>query len=326
MSAELKLVSEKLTTNEEFDVLSDILETLRFKGSIFFRSELASPWGITLAPMSAPRFHIAMTGNCFVGVDKSDAVRVQEMDVVVVPSGNAHWIADQPGRALISSELASEACELHQPFFQDGEITNSLICGMVQFDTESSHPILNALPPILHFEHIKPDTLTWKTIMLIDTVMSSEEKPSRIIANRLAEVLFLQLLDQFIRESEHANGFLGALKDQRIRHALLLIHQEPSYEWSLSNLGERVGMSRATLVRRFQEAIGMAPMTYLTKWRVTKAYNLAKYSQTAIERIAEEVGFGSARSLSKAFQRTYGYTPNALRLRSTDDRGTFESQ
>jgi transcriptional regulator GlxA family with amidase domain len=84
-----------------------------------------------------------------------------------------------------------------------------------------------------------------------------------------------------------------------------LIHKEPAFNWSLSSLGDQVGMSRATLVRHFREAIGLAPMTYLLKWRIMKAYNLIKYTSTPLEQVAELVGFGSARTLAKSFQTHY---------------------
>ena len=84
---------------------------------------------------------------------------------------------------------------------------------------------------------------------------------------------------------------------------------------ALASLGEQVGMSRATLVRHFRDAIGVAPMTYIANWRLMKAYKLIKYSSRTLDHIALSVGFGSARSMSKSFQRHYGCTPNQLRRR-----------
>lgn len=57
---------------------------------------------------------------------------------MMLPSGDPHWIADQPGRRLVPSVRAGEACELGEPLFQKGKITNRLICGLVHFDQEVS--------------------------------------------------------------------------------------------------------------------------------------------------------------------------------------------
>lgn len=311
---------ERLKEEGEFDVLRDVLETLRFRGSIFFRSELAAPWGMSFAQLDIPRFHIALAGDCFVGADDDEdaAVKVQEMDVVMLPKGNSHWIADQPGRKLIPSERAGEACELGNPLFQRGTITNRLMCGLVHFDQDSTHPILDSLPQILHFPELKPTAPIWVTVTLIDAEMRRARDRGGPIVDRLAEVLFLQLLNHYVTENREETGFLAALGDRRVHQALALIHREPNFDWSLSSLGERIGMSRATLVRHFQDAVGVAPMTYITNWRIMKAYNLVKYSNARLEQIAETVGFGSARTLSKAFQRHYGCTPNELRRTQGD--------
>ena len=88
-------------TEKNFDVLGDVLETLRFRGSIFFRSQLAAPWGMKLESAMAPRFHIAMDGNCVLGAgEDSTLVKLKHMDIVLLPHGDMHWIADQPDREL----------------------------------------------------------------------------------------------------------------------------------------------------------------------------------------------------------------------------------
>lgn len=304
---------ERLNDGNGFDVLGDVLETLRFRGSIFFRSELAAPWGMSLAQESFPRFHVALSGDCFVGPVDEDAVRVRQSEIIMLPGGNAHWIADQPGRKLIPSERAGEACELGNPLFQQGEITHRLICGLVHFEQASSHPILDALPEILHFPRLEATDPIWTTVTLIDAEMQRVKGQVGPIIDRLTEVLFLQLLNYHINENKEATGFLGALRDRRVHRALSLIHAEPQLDWSLSLLGERVNMSRATLVRHFQDAVGVAPMKYIMNWRIMKAHNLIKYTSTPLEQVADSLGFASARTLSRAFQRQYDCTPSELR-------------
>ncbi len=76
-------MSDRLNEAANFDVLGDVLETLRFRGTIFFRSDLAAPWGLALAPAHMPRFHIALAGDCFVRAEGSEDVNVQHMDIVI---------------------------------------------------------------------------------------------------------------------------------------------------------------------------------------------------------------------------------------------------
>ncbi|MGI9236122.1 MAG: AraC family transcriptional regulator, partial [Woeseiaceae bacterium] len=284
-------MSERLNQEPAFDVLGDILETLRFRGSVFFRSDLAAPWGMSLSEMGTPRFHIVLSGECFVGSDAHDAVKAEEADIIMLPNGKSHWIADKVGRDLVPSARAGKACELGNPLFQKGEITNRLMCGLVNYDQGASHPIIDALPEMMHFSMLESTGPIWSVVKLIDAEMQGNQNRGSRIADRLTEVLFLQLLNHYVRENEGATGFLAALRDRRVYRALALIHQEPEFNWTLATLGERVGMSRATLVRRFQDVVGVAPMAYIADWRIMKAHSLIKYSATPFENIADATGF-----------------------------------
>ncbi|MDT0618614.1 AraC family transcriptional regulator [Salinisphaera sp. P385] len=307
------MVSHQINVGRPFDILGDVFETLRFHGSIFFCSELAAPWGLALESAGTPRFHIALTGNCYVGAKAGECLHVRSRNIVLFPNGPAHWIADQPGRPLVASERAGAACELGDPFFQQGEITHRLMCGLVRYDRELAHPLLDALPHVMHFPQFEETDPIWLTVMLIEAQMRHMHDRRNPIVDRLAEALFLQLFNEHVNHHDDVTGFIAALRDRRVYKALRSIHRHPDVAWSLSSLSAKAGMSPASLVRRFRDVIGMAPMSYVTHWRLMKAYNLIKYSQQPLERIAASVGFSSARTLSRAFERHYGSRPKALR-------------
>jgi AraC-like DNA-binding protein len=261
------------------------------------------------------RFHISLNGCFFVGSSDTDdeAINVKQMEIVMLPHGGKHWIADQTGRELIPSSQAGKACELNKPLFQQGVITNKLICGQVHYDKELVHPILDSLPLILHFANIKHEDPIWMTVNLIDTEMDRSKLNKTSIVDRLTEVLFLQLLNRYLGENKEIRGFFAALRNRRIHKVLGLIHKNPEKPWTIEVLGKKVGMSRATLARQFKSAIGTPPMSYLSNWRMIRAHHLLNYSSNSIEQIAEIVGFSTARTLNKAFLRHYGYTPSELR-------------
>ena len=312
----VKKVSTRINVEgSNINVLADVLDTLRFRGSIFFRSKLAAPWGMSLQKMQNPRFHIALSGDCYIGVNHNEIINIKHMDIVLIPAGEMHWIADQPGRELTPSEQAGDACELGMPLFQSGEITNKLICGLINYDKDILHPILNAFPPALHLSNIKQNDPIWMTVMLIDAEMEKEEINQASIIDRLTEVLFMQLLNKYMSENEEVTGFFAALNDKRIYRVFESIHNNPEYPWTLDLLVEQANMSRATLIRHFKETVGVPPITYIINWRMTKAYHLIKYSTNTIEQIADMVGFSSARTLAKSFKQHYGFTPHELRCK-----------
>jgi hypothetical protein len=48
-----------------FDLLSDIFETIRLRGTLYFRTDYSPPWAITVpAYAQAARFHFVIQGRC----------------------------------------------------------------------------------------------------------------------------------------------------------------------------------------------------------------------------------------------------------------------
>jgi len=311
-------MTQRINQGTQFDILGDVLETLRFQGSIFFRSMLAAPWGMSLEITRFPRFHIALSGGFFIGIDEDKkTVEVGEMDIIMLPTGNAHWIADRPGRKLVSSAEAGSACELGNPLFQNGKITNNLMCGIVNYDTDLAHPLLLHLPEIIHIPHIKHDSPIWRIVEMIGEEQNSSVGLNGPITDRLTEVLFLKLIQEYAATADVSSGFFNVLRDKRLLKALGLLHQQTSASWSIDKLAEEVGMSRATLVRHFRESVGMAPMEYLSQWRLLKSHTMLKYSNESLDRIAGRIGYSSAQTLGNAFKRHYGYTPASLRQKTS---------
>jgi AraC-like DNA-binding protein len=309
----LKNVPQPLNdATTESDVLEDILDTLRFRGSIFFHSSLAAPWGMSLMSCAAPRFHVALEGGFYIGTSDSQ-VAVNSMEIVMLAAGDMHWIADQENRKLVTSEQAGNACELGQPLFQQGEITNKLMCGLVEYEDAISHPIINSLPSIFHLSNIQSKDSIWITVQQIDSEINRSGNKKNTIIDRLTEVLFIQLLHQYINENNHLTGFLAALREPRIVKILQLIHKNPEVHWTLDMMSEKVGMSRATLQRKFKSELNISPITYLNRWRLAKAYQLVKYSNQSLDRVADSIGFADARTLRTAFKRQYNTTPSELR-------------
>jgi AraC-like DNA-binding protein len=296
----------------EFNVLDDVLNTLRFRGSIFFHSSLAAPWGMSLSTIVTPRFHIALEGGFYVGAGTSNT-NVEPMDIVMIPDGDMHWIADKEDSELVPSGQTEDACTLGSALFQQGEITNKIMCGIIEYDEAIKHPILSVLPSIIKFSNIQSNDNIWMTVKLIDAEISSARSKKNSIIDRLTEVLFIQLLNNFINKNEHLTGFLSALKEPRLNKILQLIHQNPERQWTLDIICDVVGMSRATLQRKFKAGIGVSPMVYISRWRMAKAYQLLKYSNLSFESVADVIGFSDARTLSHAFKEHYGDTPSQFR-------------
>lgn len=86
-----------------------------------------------------------------------------------------------------------------------------------------------------------------------------------------------------------------------------------SDELSLADLAARCGMSTRSFSRRFREHTGTTPLQWLLRARVRRAQYLLEYTDHAVERIADQSGFGSATAFRDRFKRVTGTTPHAYR-------------
>ena len=84
-------------------------------------------------------------------------------------------------------------------------------------------------------------------------------------------------------------------------------------ELSLEQMAKRAAMSPRTLSRRFHEQTGTTPAQWLIRARVRRAQHLLEATTHSVERIAEQVGFGSPATLRERFQRVVGTSPQAYR-------------
>ncbi len=94
---------------------------------------------------------------------------------------------------------------------------------------------------------------------------------------------------------------------------LALLHDRPGEQWTLASLAAEVHVSRATLARRFTDAVGEPPLSYLARWRMHLAAERLKHGSETVEEIARQVGYASEYAFNRAFARHRGQPPGRYR-------------
>ena len=151
-------------------------------------------------------------------------------------------------------------------------------------------------------------------IDLLESEASKSEDGCAGAISRLADLLVITSLREYI-ESEDAEelGWVGALEDSRISKAIELVHHHPSRHWNLEDLSAEVGMSRTSFTGEFKRLVGNSPMEYLTEWRMSLAFADLQNTKSSILQIALDYGYQSESAFSRAFKRTIGHSPSAVR-------------
>ncbi|HWE90343.1 MAG TPA: helix-turn-helix domain-containing protein [Pseudonocardiaceae bacterium] len=81
----------------------------------------------------------------------------------------------------------------------------------------------------------------------------------------------------------------------------------------LTALASQATMSVRTFTRRFREETGLSPNKWLTQQRVDRARHLLESTDLSVDRIAEDVGFGTGTSLRLHLHARLGVPPLAYR-------------
>jgi len=103
--------------------------------------------------------------------------------------------------------------------------------------------------------------------------------------------------------------------ESRLAPLLDRIRLDPKRVWSIAAMAREAAMSERTFLRRFFEATGTAPGTWVTAVRIAEAERLLESSSLPIEDIASQAGFGSVASMRHHFTPATGLAPREYRQR-----------
>src|SRR5262245_697665 len=298
------------------------IETLRVRGSVFCRSELRAPWGMSLQARGVAHFHAVERGRCVLRLrGMRQPVHLEAGDLVMVPHDRGHVLSEpevvSPRAMIAVEELDSKASCRYLCNSGRGAETR-LICGAFRFERDHVHPLLSLLPPLIHLESADGQMPKWleATVRLLAAETRAPRAGTETIVTRLTDVIFVQLLRAWAeRLPVGKGGWLGALRDPQIGAALGLIHRETHRPWTVATLAKAVGSSRSPFAARFRELVGEPPLIYLTRWRMQSAAGLLDEGRLTVAEIAERVGYESLPAFSKAFKRRTGRSPSSWRRR-----------
>jgi AraC-like DNA-binding protein len=161
--------------------------------------------------------------------------------------------------------------------------------------------------PIRSWIKASSDLVLQQTSQVTDDRIAA---PTDIPQLLLREVLKLHLSNAPATDT----GWLAALHDPVVAPALAAIHGDPARKWSLADLAREATVSSTVLDERFRTVLGLAPIRYLTGWRMHVAEDLLHSTTMPVTAIARRVGYESEEAFSRAFKRDHGTAPSVWRV------------
>ncbi|MDB5139999.1 MAG: hypothetical protein JWR12_1915 [Mucilaginibacter sp.] len=297
------------------DALSTILEATRLKSVVYSKFLLAAPWGLDIVQDENSQFWRLVSGSCTVGSPDGRIIELAEGDLVFVPHGSAHWIADSATSLRMPSPEFVKARREGIPVFNNGDNRTILVAGHFEFDYQSLHPFLKDLPPIIHIrQYVTENQLLVKEVTQLMLEELNNERPgSGVMLKSLSEIMFVNIIRAYLEQDMPDSGFLSALNDPRISKALKLMQDSPQNDWTLESLASEIGMSRSVFFNRFKKLVHETPLSYLTNWRIRQAQKLLMTNNSNISEIAANVGYQSESAFNRIFKAKTGQTPAMYR-------------
>jgi len=295
---------------------------------IHSRLEATAPWGLervietgtkaTIAgrivfPSELAYIGMVLRGNCWLSLDAiQEPIPLNEGDCFLLAPQTSIILRDNPRTLPISCcEVAPKAIN-NVVHYGGGGAPTTVITGLLSFDIVSLKPMTQLLPGLIVVKANQARTLALhSTLQLLAAEIAEPAPGAEMVAQRLAETLFIQILRTHIASGaeSHKQGWLRAIFDPQIGAGLRAIHEHVNKPWTVELLATAACMSRSAFALRFKELLGQTPLDYVTEWRMQKAIQLLQKGDKKQFEIAKSVGYETNAAFSKAFKRVVGKPP-----------------
>lgn len=307
------------------DLLEALLDGPRARGAFLLRAQLDPPWSLRVEDEAPLTVLAVLRGEAWLCPDGRAPLRMAEGQVAIVRGPDHYTVADtpttpphvviHPGGGCTSAEdgrVVSDEWSLGVRTWGDDPGRGcTLLVGTYEGRGEASQPLLSALPGVVLLSQAEAAT---PVLAVLTAEMAVEAPGQRALLDRLLDVLLIATLRTwFAGRREEAPGWFRAQHDPVVGRALSLLHHDVAHPWTVEELAERVGVSRAALGRGFTALLGSPPMAYLTSWRLALAADLLVSSDATVASVARRVGYSTPFSFSTAFKRVHGTSPQQYR-------------
>ncbi|MFD7029034.1 AraC family transcriptional regulator [Streptomyces sp. NPDC059917] len=314
------------------DTLTGLLEGPKARGAFLLKSVFNPPWSLRVEDRAPLSVVTMVRGEAWLVPDRGEPVLIRPGDLTVVRGPDPYTVSDSPDTPVQITVGPEQRCNTQEgedvtdtmalgvrswgeAFEDDGSAI--MLSGTYQAPSEIGRRLLNALPTIL----VRPaasgdDTL----VRLLAMEIGKDEPGQEIVLDRLLDLLLIGILRTWLADpGSGAPAWYRAQSDPVVGPALRLLHENPAYGWTVEELALKVGVSRASLARRFAEVVGEPPVAYLTGWRLALAADLLREPDATVATVARRVGYSNAFALSTAFKRVRGVSPQEFRTGTTPD-------
>ncbi|MES2788475.1 MAG: substrate-binding domain-containing protein, partial [Planctomycetota bacterium] len=157
------------------------------------------------------------------------------------------------------------------------------------------------IPPLTSVD-VNPERLGFDACVLLERLMQgravaplTRKPPLRIVERQSTDIL--------------------AIDDPDIASAIRYIRTHACLGMAVSDLTDRIPLSRSSLNRKFQEKLGRTPKEEITRVQMDRARELLVNTEMPIHDVAKSCGFDDSNYFSKWFHDQQDTSPRRFRLK-----------
>jgi len=140
-----------------------------------------------------------------------------------------------------------------------------------------------------------------KIAFCIDKICGNADHNSLEIISLVYELIFLLFKRHLLKVERRPKTKINDMMDY--------IEENFTEEIDTEVLARKIGYSSEHFCRKFKEATGITPMTYLRIYRLEQSLKMIKENECSIGEIAFRCGFGDANYFTRCFKAHYGFPP-----------------
>lgn len=279
-----------------------------------------APWSFRMPPPTVIKFFAVSRGTCWLIIEEdgdssfhSEPIKLAEGDALLYSMKRNYTLCSDPSVPPVDVDK-SQIPDTTRIQIGSGKDFEMVGCH-AYLDRTSGFSIADVLPELIHIKSNSKQApiLKWLLDQLVQE-RASGLPGSTAASAQLAHLVFIQILRAYLDSAEPISaGWLRAMSDQRLQPALRLMHNEPGRNWTLAELAKEATMSRTTFAEHFKNVAGVAPLTYLTEWRMRLAENALRADSASVSALADSLGYSSVSAFSNAFKRVVGVAPQRVR-------------
>lgn len=259
------------------------------------------------AAVKVLHFRVEPHASCFTlhWHDRMEIIRIKKGNMTVEYCGNRIPLKQDEMIVFLPRTA-------HKGYTTDAFVEYDVLMLDVRFFYNETAVCLEKLPQIYN-GNVKFETIISerKTVRCVDEICKNKNLDSLEITSLVYRLLYL-LYEDHLTE-------IGTDQKSSAMQFVDYIEENFALDLNTAMLSRKFGYSNEHFCRKFKEATGITPMTYLKVFRLEQALKKLKAGDQSINQIAAQCGFYDSNYFTRCFKAHYGVPPKYYKSKGYQD-------